>query len=402
MRRLSLSRSTLMRTGIGAGGIGLLIIGLLQLNRDRLAVDVTPVTPGTIRMKIGVSGVIEPVLSVQITASQSGRIVEIPVREGQMVREGEVLLRLDPAKAEAGVRRAEAELASSEAEADAAQATRSLSEEKAGRMEQMAVKQLVAIEELQNARNQAQVHAAQYAAARERAQQSRAALDAAFEEVAQTVIRASINGTVANVGVEVGEMVTGSAYGEGALLMRLIDLSRMRLAAAVDETDISVVHSDQPVEMRVEALGDTLLIGKVVRVARTAQEGGSEREGSPVTFSVDIALADPPEALRPGMSAHGNIVVEALEGVLTIPLQALVSHRDGATVYRLQKTEVRQIRVTTGLSDELYVEIKDGLEPGELIVVGSARTLRVLKDRDQVAPTVVVASARVTTSLSLR
>lgn len=400
MRRLSLSRSTLIRAGMGTGVIGLLLMGLLQLPRDHLPVDVTPVTTGAIRMKIGVSGVIEPVLSVQITASQSGRVVEIPVGEGQMVREGDVLLRLDPAKADAGVRRADAELASSEAEARAAQATLSLSEEKAGRMERMAAKQLVAIEELQNATNQVQIHAAQYAAARERAQQSRAALDAAHEEVAQTVIRASINGTVTDVGVEVGEMVTGSAYGTGALLMRLIDLSRMRLAATVDETEIPIVRIDQAVDVRVEALGDTLFVGRVIRVARTAVEGGA-RDGEPVLFPVDIALVNPPEALRPGMSAQGNIVVEERAGVLTIPLQALVSRRDGTAVYRLQETEVQQIRVTTGLSDELCVEIKDGLKPGELIVVGSARALRVLKDRDQVAPT-VVSAAQVTPSLSLR
>jgi HlyD family secretion protein len=383
-----------MGIAFGIGLLGLLIVAALQVRREGLPVEVERAKTGTVRATIAVSGTVQPVTTVRVTTGMTGRVVEVPVREGQVVREGVVLLRLDPARAEAAVRQRQAELASAEADARAAQATLRLSEEKAARLERLAAKYLVSVEELQNARNQAQIHAAQYAAAQERVQQSRAGLDAAQEDVGQTVIRASMAGTVVSVAVEAGETVTGSAYGAGSTVMYLADLSAMIVRASVDEADIARVQTGQTVEVRVDALPDTLLQGRVARMARTALAGdASGGEHEPVTFPIDIALPDPPPALRPGMSAQGSIVTEAREAVVTVPLQAVVEGRDGTYVYRLYHTLVRRTRVATGLSDEMRVEIREGLHAGEAVVTGSARMLRVLKDGDRVTPTFEEAAA---------
>jgi RND family efflux transporter MFP subunit len=375
-----------LRLGIGLGVLALLVSTVLQTRRDGLPVDMLRVDTGTIHTSISVAGTVQPGTQVKVTTGVTGRIIDLSVQEGQPVVAGDVLLRLDPTKAQAVVRRSEDELASAEADARAAGASLSFNEEKAARLEQLAARDLTAIEELQNARNQVQIHVARYAAAKERVQQRRAALDGAQEDVAQTVIRAPMAGTVVHVVVDAGETVTGSAYGPGTTVMHIADMTTMIVQASVDEIDIPDIRDGLPVEVRVDALPDTVLEGRVTRVARAAVANRQAGEQAPVAFPIEITLSRPPSAIRPGMSAQGHVIIASREDVVAVPIQAVQENTEGTYVFRIvDRHLIHRTLVTLGLSDDAQVEIRDGLETGDVIVTGSTRMLKVLKDGDEVS-----------------
>lgn len=374
-----------LRLGIGLGVLTLLVIVVLQTRRVGLPVDMLRVGTGTIHTSTSVAGVVRPVMQVKVTTGVRGRITSIPAQEGQLVAEGDVLLRLDPTRALAAVRRSEAELASAVADAQAVGASLSFAREKAVRSEQLAVRNLMAVESLQNVRNQVLIHTARYAAAQERVQQRFAALDAVQDDVAQTVIRAPMAGTVSHVAVEPGETVTGSAYGPGTTVLHIADMNTMIVQASVDEIDIPYIRSGLLVEVRVDALPDTVLDGVVTRIARTALSGRPAGEQAPVTFPIEITLAQPPPAIRPGMSAQCNVITASREDVIAVPIQAVRDDDDGAYVFRIvDRYLIHRTMVTLGLSDDAQVEIRAGLQAGDVIVTGSTRMLKVLRDGDKV------------------
>lgn len=373
---------------LAGGGGGVLVLALavatLQGRSSGVPVEVEPVARGAIRSTISVSGIIQPAALVKVSASAMGRIIDIPVSEGGRVEVGDVLARIDPVKALAAVRRGEAELASAESDVQVAKANRDQSGEKVARLEQLAARDLVSTEELQSARNQARIHEAQYVSALARVRQTQASLDAAREDVAQTTITAPIAGTIIEMAVKTGEMVSGSTYGPGTLLMTLADVSAMQMHATVDETDIPMITADQIVDIQVDAVPDLILSGRVLSVGHTPTARDAAQEHAPVTFPVEIAVPQSSPRLRTGMSAQGRIVTDERRNVLCVPLQAVRDTTDGESVYCMRQGVARRQRVTTGLSDAHRVEILNGLHEGDVIIVGDARTLRLLNDGTRV------------------
>lgn len=386
MKRESRFKIRLLRAGIGLSVLAVLGITMQQTRRTGMPVDAQRVDIGAIRTSISVAGVVQPARRVTVRTGITGRVTGIAVEEGQQVALGDILLRLDPTKAQAVVRRSEAELASAEADAQAARASLLFNEEKTARLEQLAARDLTAVEAIQQARNQVQVHKARYAAAQERVQQRRAALDAAKDDIAQTVIRAPMAGTVVRLAVETGETVTGSTYGPGTTVMHLADLTSMVVQAAVDEIDLPDIRAGLPVDVRVDALPDTVLTGRVTRLAHTVPADSPAGEGTSVTFPVEITLTQAPPVVRPGMSAQGRVIIEAREDVIAVPIQAVLEDKAGAFVFRIVDQHlIHRTLVTLGLSDDARVEVRSGLQAGDMIVTGSPRMLKVLKDGDEVA-----------------
>ena len=231
------------------------------------------------------------------------------------------------------------------------------------------------------------------------------------EELARTTIRAPIDGVVAGLDVEVGEVViAGTTNLPGTVLMTVGDMSRMRVRADVDETDVPLVRPDQPARIYLLADPTTPVVGAVDQIAPKGV-----KLAEVVTFETLVRVDSEGSPLRPGMTATVEIEVKNAEDALGVPVQAVVHRRlkdlpntpavqswvernarspgDKAResesryvklVFVVQDGVARARPVETGISDEKRVEILGGLGAEEEVIVGPFRTLDELKDGDPV------------------
>jgi HlyD family secretion protein len=233
------------------------------------------------------------------------------------------------------------------------------------------------------------------------------------QDLERTEIRAPIDGVVAALDVEVGEVViAGTTNLRGTVLMTICDLSRMRVRADVDESDVPLVRPGQPARVYLQADEGEPIAGSVERVA---PKGKKDEEV--VSFETLVALGPGGTSLRPGMTATVEIEVRRADDALGVPVQAVVHRRrkdlpDTPEVRswaerharspgeKARESEARYIKIAfvldgtvararpveTGLSDERRVEIRSGLRPGDQVIVAPFRALDELKDGHPVAP----------------
>jgi HlyD family secretion protein len=172
--------------------------------------------------------------------------------------------------------------------------------------------------------------------------------------------------------------------------MTIADLSVMEVEVEVDETDVVGVRLGQPAEVRVDAFPEKSIKGTVTEVGSSALEKLTVAEESR-DFKVVITLEDPPENLKPGLSASADIITAKKDDVLAIPISSLVlKEKEGENaadeseqeegVYIVQENRVKFTPVQKGIMGELKIEIISGLEEGQEVVVGPYSALRQLKD----------------------
>jgi HlyD family secretion protein len=208
-----------------------------------------------------------------------------------------------------------------------------------------------------------------------------------------------MDGIVIQLDAEKGEtVVPGSTNLPGSVIMTVADMSTLLAEVEVSEVDVVDVALGQQAEVTVDALGTDLQRG---RVAEIATSGRKDAALGTIRFRVKVALDDPHPNLRPAMTAKVAILTATSEQALTVPIQAVVKRalgEDGKelkgssakgidkkdVVYRVEDDKAQAHTVTTGISDELWVEIKDGLQGGDEVVIGPYRTLKNLHSGDAV------------------
>ncbi len=259
-----------------------------------------------------------------------------------------------------------------------------------------------------------------YKVAMSRVEQSRAILSRNKDLLSKTVIRSPLTGVITKMNVEAGERaVPGTLNNPRATLMEIADLSVIEAEIEVDETDIVDIQLGQKAEIKVDALPDDPLQGTVTEIGNSAIET-SDQQRAAKDFKVVIQLDQPTDSLRPGLSCTSEITTARRQQVLAIPIQALVireyatdnqgriirenpdgkahkkkgnpSHgKDGEKekkelqgVFVVSDGKVQFVPVEVGIMDDTKIEITEGLKEDTLIVTGSYKTLRKLKDGDLV------------------
>ena len=398
------------------GGIAVAIGALIAVNaasqRDRGAsVRMEEVGRQDLVATVTASGQIEPKRSVDISADITGRITYIPVEEGDWVERGDLVLRIQPSQYEAAVARARAMLASAEASALQARANRDQARRARDRSRQLREQDvnLVSDEQLEQAETQYEVAEALAVSARHQVAQAQAGLDEAQEQLAKTVLRAPMSGQVTRLAVEEGEVaVPGTFSRETGLLMTVSDLSVIQVKVRVDETDVVRLHLGDSAEVTIDAFPDTTFTGRVTMISQSAVRGLAQTSGGTnqaVDYDVEVTLDDPPEGVRPDLSATAKVITATRDSALSIPIIALTvreheristetapqdttagsEEMEGVFVVRDGKAEFRP--VTVGIAGEEYFEVLEGLDEGEEIVAGPYQTIRDLRDGAAVRPT---------------
>ncbi|HID31860.1 MAG TPA: efflux RND transporter periplasmic adaptor subunit [bacterium (Candidatus Stahlbacteria)] len=335
------------------------IVGLNLTKPPGKKVQVIEVKKERIAQTVDGSGSLRAKTQVDISSQVIGQVKRIYVEEGDVVRRGDILIKLDDVAYRAEYEKARVQLDDARRNYERA---RRLHDDR-----------LIADEELEKAKLKLDLARARYAQAN--------------DELKKTEIRAPISGRVLAVNVETGETVlVGTMNNPGTVLLTLADLNRMIAEIEVGETEVPKVRVGQKALVRIEAIPDTLFPGEVVKVGYMPIQTMTTLERT-TDFEVEIEMENP-GPLRPGMSAEAEIKTEVKDRVLVIPIQALSRKREGmktvSKVFVYEDGRAKSRTVRTGLASDQKIEIIDGLKEGDSVIIGPYRILSRLKDGEKV------------------
>jgi HlyD family secretion protein len=370
--------------------IGLIFYLSMKSNNGKgVEVYVHKTAKGELTSKVSASGIIEPKLKVNISSNVIGQIVELGVLEGQEVKKGDFLLQIDPQRYKAEVDSWAANVRVAKINVEQAEVNLKESESNLERIKSLYEKGFVSQRELEQDTIKHESAQVQLKSAKEQVRQSEANLERAKDELAKTTFIAPMSGVVSKLNAEEGEtVITGTMNNPGTVIMIISDMSRVLATVNVDETDINQVKIGQNCEVSVDAVEDKIYSGEVVEIASSASK---EQEIS--IFEVKIAINQPDENLKPGMSSRAEIETHYRSNILAIPLQSVVDREVDTKEGKKEKKEVVFIvkedkavmtLVKTGISSTSDIEITSGIKEGDLVVSGPYRTLKNLKDGDNV------------------
>ena len=446
---MAMKRSRKIALGVIAGLVAVVAITVVYQKQKG---TVTDVQAGSVVRKelvslVTASGEIRPLSYTNITAQSFGKITEIHVREGERVRAGQLLLRQESVQPNANVAATRAQVEASEAAVESAVASRRTAEAEITRARADNHRVILSFERAQGLYNESLISQQEYDTRkaefetskasvtlaearalqadadlnrfRSNLNQARANLKRVDDELRKTSYRSPINGLITNLPVEVGEqMVPGVQNSQASFLLTVADMSAVTAEVKVDETDVVRLAIDQEVEVEIDAYPDKKFAGRVTEIGTTAivrstgqstaqlQSGSQEAKD----FKVVVTLLDPPDGIRPGLSATARITSAVRDNAIVIPIQALTIRRKsdieaeerkaaGEEVAEAasltasgsaDKEEVQGVfviendqavfhEVTTGITGVTEIEVVDGLEENQQIVTGSYSVLRSLK-----------------------
>lgn len=399
------------------GALVLVAVTAVVLSRRgpaRIAVDTASATrQSRFVSTVTASGEIVATRYADIGSSVMGKIVSLPVAEGERVRAGQVLARIDAVQAESDVSGAQAQVLALEADqrgareqVQAAAADVAAAEARAGDADQQFVRKKELFEagllpalEFETARAAAESARAQLAASRAVAQRIQHELSAAERRVAQagaqqrraadmlskTSIESPIDGVVTRLRVREGEMVVvGIQNQPGTTLMTISDLGAIDAELKVAEADVLRLAVGQASTVTLESMPGRGFAGSVVEIGASALPvsgtGAAARE-----FKVVVRLEQPDPRLRPGLTCDAEIVTAERANVVTVPLQSVVLRQRAAGapeesgVFVVADGRAKFVPVTTGVIGGLDIEIS-GIEEGRAIISGPYQALRELQD----------------------
>ncbi|NNM15101.1 MAG: HlyD family efflux transporter periplasmic adaptor subunit [Bacteroidia bacterium] len=404
---------------------------------DATEVSIEEVSKKTITEIVSANGNVQPEVEVKISADVSGEIVELHVKEGQVVKKGMLLIKIDPDiylssvdRVAASLNTQKANLENSKSRATQSEAQFLKTELQFKRNEKLFKDGTISkaeFEEIETAYlvSKAEMDAGKQSvrAAEFNVQSSMATLKEARKNLNKTSIYAPVDGTISRLNVELGERVVGTAQMAGTEIMRIANLSEMEVNADVGESDIIRVSVGDTAEIEVDAYLDEKFTGIVTEIANSANVSGMSTE-QVTNFPVKIRilresyseLIEKQESnnspFRPGMSATVEISTNKVHDVLTAPIQAVatrdttikssrdrmkkkeegqsISEKDEEEnmkeiVFVVDGGEVKMQVVKTGIQDNTYIEILEGLSDGQEVVSGPYRAIsKTLNDGDDI------------------
>jgi HlyD family secretion protein len=377
------------------------VVGGLSLRgrgEQALTVQTAKVSRQTIVQKANGTGKIQPKTQVKISADVSAKITKLAVVEGQWVEKGAFLLELDRERYLALVESAEANVRSAEANAALVHENLSTSEREFNRSRELMGQNLESQAAFEDKQAAHQVEIARYEAATNQVQQVRAALKQARDDLSKTTIYAPMSGTISDLNKEQGEIAVGSQFQPDIILV-LADLSAMEARINVDENDIVSIAIGQEAEIEVDALPGQVLKGVVSEIANSANTSGAGSTDQKTEFEIKIGIQDPPGTLRPGMTAAADVFTRTEESALSVPIQSVAvrtadqlapkdegrdlaetgytADKDGfvEVVFCIEAGKAVARQVKTGIQSDDLIEIIEGLDEGDEVVIGSYRAI---------------------------
>ncbi len=393
-------------------GLGVFFYMSRQRGPDAREIDVAAVArTASLQSFVTASGEIVATRYADIGSSAMGRLVNLSVKEGDRVKAGQVLARIDRVQAASSAAAAAAGLGALEADArgtvdqarsaqadlEAAKARASESQKSLARANDLRSAGLIPQSELDSATATAESAAAQVdaatavvarstqtqGAAERRVSQGRAEQTRARDLLDKTAITAPIDGVVTRLDVEEGEMVViGVQNQPGTILMTVSDLSAINAEVKVAEADVLRLALDNHGTVTIDAANGRKFPGRVVEIGASAlAQVGTQAAAR--EFRVRVRLEGDTAILRPGLTCDAEILVAERANVLTVPLQAVVQRGTDTGVFVVTGDVVAFSKVKTGVIGGLSIEV-EGVAEGASVVAGPFQALRELVDGTRV------------------
>lgn len=366
----------------------------------------------TIVETVSASGKLQPQTEVKIQSEVSGQIIELPVKEGDIVEKGQLLVKINPDlymaainRADAALSSAKSSLASAKARLAQAEAQFKAQELNFDRQKKLFDDKAISKAEFDNATSQFETAKAEVVAAKETIngaafsiESAEATRNEALDNLKRTTILAPMRGTVTALTKEIGETVLGNNMMSGDIIMKISALNTMEVNVEVNESDIVRVHPGDSAIVEVDAYSDKKFKGIVTEIGNTALNtlAGAVSTNEVTNFSVkilvleesykDLLRADEPTyaPFKPGMSATVEIETARMNEVISIPIKAVTSREDTSStgngsklqepliaVFVLNGNSEAELRaVKTGPQDDEYISIKEGISEGEEVITG--------------------------------
>src|SRR6266446_6892331 len=307
-------RRIIVFSAIGLVLVGLTLAAIFRKREAVITVQTEKVARRNITETVVANGKIQPVLQVKISPEVSGEIIELPVKEGQSVKKGDLLVKIKPDSYIANVKSAEAQYLSSASGKDLAQANMRKAELEFKRNEELLLSKLESESTFLEFKTGFEVAQAQYESATHQVAVAKAALDRAKEELAKTTIASPLDGTISKLNSRLGERVVGTAMMTGTEIMIVSDLNAMEARVDVGEIDVVLIKPGQNTRLEVDAFRDRKFKGTVTEIANSSKDSGQPNTGGggggqsqeATKFEVRIRV-DEKENFRPGMSVTAEI-----------------------------------------------------------------------------------------------
>jgi len=385
----------------------------------------------SIYARVTESGIVQPTVDVPISPDVPGEVVYIAVLEGQKVKKGDLLVTIQPddykallEQADAALNRSQAAYLQAKASASQSKATLLQDSVSLARTQQLFKDNVVSKVELENAQLSFHVSKSQLESANYNVQSSyyqvkssEASRKQARQNLDRTNIYASMDGTITQLNIELGQRVVGTNQMAGTEILKIADLSRMEVIVEINENDIVNIGLGDSTKVEIDAYPGQNFYGKVTEIAYSATVSAAASTDQVTNFEVKIQITpssyqdlkgaeNGSSPFRPGMTSLVEIYTHHVENAVAVPIQAVTlrkpkdeneaiasktSQEEGMSaeidkdatevVFLYEGGKVKQNEVETGISDDAYIEIKSGLESGQEIVIGNYNTLsKLLKD----------------------
>ena len=386
---------------IGVLVIALALIAFFGGKRDEIVpVQIEKVASRTITQSVTATGTLDPEFKVVITPEVTGEIVELPVKEGDFVQKGQLLIRIKSDAYRAQVQQSEASLNSAKATLSMNKAQLDKVTSDYNRAKELRAKNLASDSDLETAKSAYLSAKGAYEGAEAQIAQMQAALKVQLDQLSKTSIYSPMTGTVSQLNVELGERVLGSGFSQGTNVMTISDLKSMLAVVDVDENDVVLVSPGDTARIKIDAFGDKVFKGIVYQIGNSALTTGTSTQDQVVNFEVKLKFVDFDNKFRPGMSCNASIETKTLNNVLSVPIQSVtarsnmpeakqaqntgqdnqVKKKDNGNkiqeiVFVVNKNKAKAVNVKTGISDDNYIQIIDGLKQGQEVVTGSYKAI---------------------------
>jgi HlyD family secretion protein len=416
-------RNILFLTIILLVAVGLTLGIVFRKREPVITVQTDKVKRRNLTELVVANGKIQPVLQVKINPEVSGEIVELPVKEGQQVQKGDLILKIKPEEYIAARNLAEASYRSSLAAKTIAEANLRKADADFNRSKGLLAARLIPQNQFDQDQAAFEVDQAQLTNADHQVEMAKASLATAEEELAKTSIVSPLTGTISKLNSQLGERVLGTIQNVGTEVMTIADLNQMEARVDVGEIDVVLIRPGQKVQLDVDAFKDRKFTGTVTEIANSSKTSGmgsgatSSQSQEATKFEVRIRVNEQ-EAFRPGMSVSAEIETRYRTNALTIPMASVTTRtsppppkkdsqnkeaansRDtnstasadstnapasdkrpkGASapsevVFVVEGNRVKMVPVKIGICDENYWEITQGLDEGQEVVSGGYRAI---------------------------
>ena len=413
---------------IGLCVVTIMLAAVFKKRAPVIIVQTETVSRHSLTNVVVANGKIQPIVQVTISPEVSGEIIELPVKEGQQIKKGDLLVKINPDIYIAAVNQAKAGYESSLAAKASAVANLEKADADFTRNEELFNRRLLSESDYVGFKSARDVAKAQLESADDQVNVAKAGVDSAEEQLAKTTIVSPLEGTISKLNSQLGERVLGTVQNAGTEIMVISDLNQMEARVDIGEMDVVGIMPGQKAWLEVDAFKDRKFAGVVSAVASSSKDSnlpqgyssGSSQSQEATKFQVRIRLSDK-EDFRPGMSVSATIETSYRTNALTVPLASVttrpptpkksdskldppkasgtnsVANTNLATaastnaaatnakgkdagkpvdvVFVVKGDQVEAVPVKIGICDDTYWEITDGLTNGEEIVSGGYRAI---------------------------